>query len=416
MDDVLQFALKNGIIDLSYVQEQYDMSKKKELLNKHTWAISQGKDGYWRTYLPDKTCKNGRRMIKKRTKEDVEEVVIDYWKVELENPTIEEVFTEWNNRRLELKKISPATHWRNEKFYERHYSEFGKKRIKSIEPEMIADFLETQIAEHNLTSKAFAGLKAITKGYLKRAKRRKLIDFNVEELFQNIDVSDTDFKKTIKEDCEEVFSEEETDILIPYLLNHLDKHNMGILLLFATGIRVGELVTLKNTDFSDNCLKIRRTETRYYQDGKYIYGIKEFPKTEAGVRTVVIPSDYIWLVEKIKQLNPSGEYIFLNRSGQRMTTNCIRRRIKRVCEKLHICPKSPHKVRKTYGSILLDNHIDKNLVVQQMGHTDILCTENYYHRNRRNIERKSNIISSIPEFKLKKQQILDMQKSNQRLV
>ena len=51
-----------------------------------------------------------------------------------------------------------------------------------------------------------------------------------------------------------------------------------------------------------------------------------------------------------------------------------------------------------------------------MGHTDILCTENYYHRNRRNIERKSNIISSIPEFKLKKQQILDMQKSNQRLV
>lgn len=70
MDDVLQFALKNGIIDLSYIQDKYNMSKKEELLKKHKWAITQGKDGYWRTYLPDE--KKGRRMIKKSSKEEVE--------------------------------------------------------------------------------------------------------------------------------------------------------------------------------------------------------------------------------------------------------------------------------------------------------------------------------------------------------
>ena len=41
------------------------------------------------------------------------------------------------------------------------------------------------------------------------------------------------------------------------------------------------------------------------------------------------------------------------------------------------------------------------LFMEQMGHTDIACTENHYHRNRRSIDAKSQIISSIPEFQAK---------------
>lgn len=43
--------------------------------------------------------------------------------------------------------------------------------------------------------------------------------------------------------------------------------------------------------------------------------------------------------------------------------------------------------------------IDNKLIMEQMGHTDILCTEEHYHRNRKNIDKKSTIISEIPEFK-----------------
>lgn len=52
--DLLNYALEHGMINLSYVQEQIDMNKRKELLEKHPYKISQGKDGKWRTYLPDK--------------------------------------------------------------------------------------------------------------------------------------------------------------------------------------------------------------------------------------------------------------------------------------------------------------------------------------------------------------------------
>ncbi len=76
-------------------------------------------------------------------------------------------------------------------------------------------------------------------------------------------------------------------------------------------------------------------------------------------------------------------------------------RLKRVCKKLNIYHKSPHKIRKTYGTILLDNHIDNKLIMGQMGHTDIVCTENHYHRNRKSIDQKSQIISSIPDFMAK---------------
>ena len=48
---------------------------------------------------------------------------------------------------------------------------------------------------------------------------------------------------------------------------------------------------------------------------------------------------------------------------------------------------------------MLDNHIDNRLIIQQMGHTGIDCTETYYHRNRRTIEKKKEILSNIPDFK-----------------
>ena len=385
--EILQFIIDNGMIDISDVQNSIETMKKEELLKKHPYKIWQGKDGKWYTYLPD--GEKGRTLKKRTTKKAIEDDVVGHWRTELENPIIREVFDEWNNRRLTLRKISNATHLRNKQTFERHYKEFGNKRIKNVSADDIGSFLEEQIPLHNLTSKAFSNLKTVTRGFLKRAKKRKLITFNVEEMLQDLDTSETDFKKRIKEDYEEVFNEKEMQTMVKYLKENLDTKNIGILLMFATGIRVGELVALKHNAFDGNTIKIRRTETRYLgEDGKYVYSVKEFPKSEAGVRTVVIPEDYMWLCSKIKILNPFGEYVFTDSNGKRMTTNCIRRRQERNCKKLGIYRKSPHKIRKTYGSILLDYNVDNRLIMEQMGHTDINCTETHYHRNRKK-DRKS---------------------------
>lgn len=350
--------------------------------------------------LEDLFQETARKLVKRSSRESLDDIIAEFYMAELENPTVKEVFEEWNDRRLELKKISDASHLRNRQIFNRHYKEFGKRKIKSLSVDELEDFLEEQIPEHNLTAKAFSNLKTVTRGFLKRAKKRKLINFSVEDVFVELDTSDADFNKVIKEDYEEVFDEEEMSTMVRYLESHLDTQNLGILFMFVTGIRVGELVALRHDVFDGNAFKIRRTETRYLgEDKKYVYEIKEYPKTEAGVRTVVVPDDYAWLCSKIRMLNPFGEYVFVDSTGKRMTTNCMRSRLRRICSKLGIYHKSPHKIRKTYGTILFDNNVDNRLILDQMGHADVIVGETHYHRNRKTIEKKSYILSSIPDFK-----------------
>ena len=398
-DELLQYAIEHDIINVSYVQEQIKMNKRKELLAKHPYKIWEGKDGKWRTYIP-----NGdeRRLVKRASKESIENEVIAYWKQELENPTIREVFEEWNDRRLSLKKIAPSTHQRNKQTFYRHYKEFGEERIKSVTLGEVEEFLEEQIPKYDLTSKAFSNLRTITKGFMMRAKKRNLVSYDVVEFFRELDISDANFKKKVVVNEKEVYDEDELPKVFDYLEGKLDDiRNLGILVMFLTGVRVGELVALKNSDFCGNTFRVCRTETRVPSPGGsgYEYRIKDFPKTEAGDRIAIIPSDYSWVAEKLKEINPSGEYVFFE-NGKRLTTNTIRRRMERMCKKLGIVPKSPHKARKTYGSILLDNKIDERLVTDVMGHTDIDMTEVHYHRSRKSIGRKEAILSAIPEFRM----------------
>ena len=393
----MQYAVDNGMLNLAYVQEQIEMSKRKELLNKHPYKIWEGTDGKWHTYLPER--KKGRIPRKRNTLEEIQQVVVDYWKQQEENPTIEEIFNEWNDRRLELEKISPSTHLRYKLDFKRYYEEMGKKRINSITEIEIEDFLEEQVSKFNLTAKAFSNLKGITKGFLKRAKKRNLISFNVTSMFDDMDVSNIKFRIQIKEDFQEVFGEEEMPVIMEYLTNNIDAHNLCLLLMFVSGIRIGEAVALKKEMVSQNTIKIRRTETKYKdKEGNTVCEVKEIPKTQAGIRTVVIPQNYEWIIREILKNNPFGEYLFM-RNGERLTAQAVRRRLERICKKLNIYHKSPNKIRKTYGSILLDNKVDERMVIQQMGHTNVRCTENHYHRNRRTIEKKTEILNEIPEFK-----------------
>lgn len=394
--ELLQFAIQNGMIDTALVQEKIEMQKREELLEKHPYAIWEGKDGKWHTYLPDK--EKGRIPRKRSNKTEIENVVIEYWKEQEENPTVEDIFNEWIESKLDNKEIGKATYDRYKVDFDRFFSKFGQRKIKNVTEVEIEDFLLKSISEFSLSAKAFSNLRTLVFGIFKRAKKKKCIHYSITEIVKDMEIPKNAFSKKIKEDYEEVFMDYETPNVIQYLEDNLDPLNLGILLIFKTGMRVGELVTIKFNDISENTIKIRRTETRYKgEDKKDIYGIKEFPKTDAGVRDVIIPNDYVWIVQKLREMNPRGEFVFM-KNGERIHTYAIRKRLYLVCKRANAYKKSPHKIRKTYGSILLDNNIDSTLIIQQMGHTDIQCTEKHYHRNRKSSDRKAMILSSIPEL------------------
>lgn len=393
----LNFLVTRGIIDLPDIQSIIEMEKKKELVEKHPYKAWQGKNGSWYVYLPDK--EKGRVLKRKSTKAGIENVIIAYQKEQMDNPTIEEVFNEWNDYRRDLKKIAKSSHTRMKQTFNQHFKEFGKKRIKTVTELEIIEFLERQIPEHNLSAKSFASLKTIMRGILKRAKRKGYISFSPELLFADLDVSDKEFHKTIKEDYEVVFDEHETALMLNYLKEHCDIKNAGILLMFVTGVRIGELAALKHEDLNPETgtVKIRRTETRYMENGSTVYGIKDYPKTQAGVREIVVPTSYQWLVRDLYASSSEGDYVF-KENDKRLTTYHLRKREYYVCNRTGVYKKSPHKIRATYDSILLDANVDRRMVKDQMGHSEIKVSENNYHRNRKSFDRKQQILDAIPEF------------------
>lgn len=398
MDIDLKYLIDSGIIDVPNIQSILEMKKRQELLNNHPYKIWMGSNGKWYTYLPDE--EKGRILKKKSTRKDIEDVVIQYQESVMSNPTIDDLFTEWNDHRRDIGRIAKSSHTRLRQVYDRHFKEFGKRRIASVKENEWIDFLEVQVFEHNLSSKAFASLKSVVRGMLKWAKRQGMITYSPDLMLSELDLSDTVFSKKIKEDYEEVFDEDETQKMLSYLIGNRDIRNDGVILLFVSGVRVGELVGIKpqDIDLNSNTVKIRRTETRFKEGNDTIFAIKEYPKTKAGIREIVIPTSYSWLLKELSNKSKGHEFVF-EEDGKRLTTLLIRKRIYSICKKVGVYKKSPHKIRATYDTILLDNGVDKRTVKDQMGHSDISVSEKSYHRNRKSIKNKAVIIDAIADFR-----------------
>ena len=393
MDEDLKYALEHGIIDLPHIRQVIEMEKRKETLRKHKYKIWQGKNGKWYTYLEERGVK---RLKKRGSRKALEDAIIDFY--DNFGETIEEVFDEWNDWKVECGKIERSTHLRNRQCFERHYKTFGKKKLKKVQPEEFADFLEKQLIEFQMTAKAFSTLKAVTKGFLKRARKRGLIAWSVETMLNDLDISDRDFKQVYKEPQKEVFDVDEMRIMVQYLVENQDPKNLAILLMFVSGMRIGEVVALKPEDIGDKTIYVHRTETCYKEDGKFKYAVRDRPKTQSGFRNVVVPESYEWVLRKIKLLNPFGEWAFITDKGERMKECQVERRLEVICDNLHIVRKSPHKIRKTYISILLDENVDARFVMDQVGHASISVSERNYHRNRKTTQKKQDMLSRIPEF------------------
>lgn len=398
--ELLRYALNNDMIDMQSIEKQIEMNERKKYLDMHNHKKWKTKDGKWCTYLPDTTKPNKRALFRRGSEEDIDNLIISYWKGTIDNPTIREVFQEWIDRKLKRGQIKPSTHLVSVQTFNRFYSNIEDRKISSMCENDWEDFLCECIYKYNLTAKAFSNLKGITKGFLKRAKKRGLIRMEVESFFLELDVSDNDFRKKVIDDKKEIFYDDEIELIMDYIKQNPDCRNLGIALMFVTGIRVGELVALKHEDFCGTTFQIKRTETRMRNDEskQYTYYVDDFPKTPAGYRTVIVPSNQSWIVDELVKMNPDSDYIFLDKKNNRMNTVKMRKRLYLICQKVGIPPRSPHKIRKTYGSILLDNGMDQKLIESQMGHTNIACTEEHYHRDRRKINEKQKVFDSIPEF------------------
>ena len=385
--ELLNFAFENGMIDFDTIQKQFEMNERKKYLEMHTHEIWQGKDNGYYTYLTDETQKKGRRLLRKSTKEKLEDAIIEFYKSEEDIPTINKVFKQWSKEKLEFGEICKGTYDRYENDFKKYFvgSILDQKSIRYITEDYLEMFVRKSIAEHNLTVKAYSNFRTLIIGIFKYAKRKKLTNLSISTFFKDLDLSRKAFKRNCKSKESQVFSEDEIPILLDWLRNNPSVENYGIVLCFQSGIRVGELAGLKFSDVTGKVLHVQRQEIKYKDEEtkKCTHKIVEYTKTDAGDRCIILTDNAIETIKAIRRLNPFGEYM-MQKGGRRFWTNTFNDRLYKACDKCGIQRRSMHKIRKTYGTTLIDANVDDSLIMSQMGHSDISTTRKYYYYSNKN--------------------------------
>lgn len=397
-DEVLQKAIDGGIIDVTTLKMQIEMSEKKKILSEHQSKIWQGKDGKWFTYVTANNEK-GRRLIHRKTREDLDDAIVQNVKSLENEPTVKDTFNRWLDNKMEYGEIQKQTYDRYVADYQRYFKgqPIENKKIKNISELDLEDFIRRTIHEKQLTSKSWSNLRLLINGIWKFAKKRKYIDMSITNFMGDLDLSDKIFRKKLKYDEEQVFTNDEVALIEDYI-THKETSiiNLGILLAFRTGLRVGELSSLKKTDIKGNQLYVRRTEINYIDGDERIYSVRESTKGRDGERVVILTDDALEILNLICKMS-NDEFLFVM-DGERIKGKAFSTKLRRICGYVGVTKRSMHKIRKTYATNLLNAGVDEKIIQKQMGHTDIATTKGYYYYNNRNVDETKRILAHATNF------------------
>lgn len=373
------------MIDINDVQDSIEAMKREELSKKHQYKIWQGKDGKWYTYLPDESKKDGRRLIKRVNREKLEDIIISYWKQVGEIHTLKSTFYEWAEEKLKYGEIEKNTYDRYETDFHRFFNNgFENTNIKNITEDNLEDIIKSTISKKKLNSKAYSGMRTLIIGIFKYAKKHKYSNTSIHTFFGDLNLSKKIFVKKVKCAEKEVFTEDEIKSIVKYINGkELKIRELGILLAIYTGMRPGELSALKPSDIrkNDRTIHMQRSEVKYKGgNGKTVIGVKDFPKSDAGDRYLLLNDKAYDTAKRILRLNPFGEYLFQDeKTRKRITENGFNHKLNRICTAVNIPVRTMHKLRKTYGTTLIDRGVDDSIITEQMGHADIKTTRQYYY-------------------------------------
>ena len=141
-------------------------------------------------------------------------------------------------------------------------------------------------------------------------------------------------------------------------------------MLYGSGLRVSELVNLKLSDMylDDGFMRVLGKGSKQRLVPISDESKKQFLLWMECRRASVIEQD------------GQGDYAFLNRRGHQLTRVMIFTIIKRLCATAGIQKNiSPHTLRHSFATHLLQNGADLRVIQQLLGHEDITTTEIYTH-------------------------------------
>ncbi len=435
----MQYALENNIIDMSYVQEKIEMVKKSTILKKYGSCIWYSeKEQTWYCHIPDGTKKSGRKKVKRKRKEDIEEVVYQYYKgqekqqkeeILKENMKFKDLFEEFI--KYKSKEVTACTIRRMMADWRRFYigTEFIEKSINQITKIDVDNFFNTALEEFELKPKAFYNMCGLLKQTMQYAIDAEYIEKNP----YRTKINKKKFAAHNKKPAEyEVYQSDEKDQIIQEMERRLKKNPentapLAVILDFELGTRKGEILAISESDIQNGWVHIHRQVVEKF-DISDINNIKSagfevvnYTKSSDGDRWLPLSPKASETIERIQNINRQykecfEDFLFV-RNGQIMSPDAVDAQLVRGCKHIGIKVKTMHKIRKTYASTLLHNGVNISAVKDMLGHADESTTmKHYIYNTMTDDETKEAVLNALSGTSYEKvtkrdQNIISFQKS-----
>lgn len=150
-----------------------------------------------------------------------------------------------------------------------------------------------------------------------------------------------------------------------------ERNSLIILMLYGCGLRLAELVGINRDDFSDNYTTLR---VRGKGDKERLVPILEF------LREKIL--HYLDVIERQNICKSSEKALFLTQKGKRISRITVYRIVKEELGRGGVQgKKSPHVLRHTFATHLLNGGADMREIQELLGHSSLQATQVYTHNS-----------------------------------
>ena len=203
-----------------------------------------------------------------------------------------------------------------------------------------------------------------------------------------------------------VLSKREQKVILKKLGNRSDSKSCLILVALYTGMRLGELCSLKweCLDMKNKVIVVRTSkrrlkngtasEAKRFSNNKArkTQEVITTPKTNGSEREIPITSALAQIFEKLSLSN--GEYVFPKRNGGHYDNRSIQRFFSEQAREFGIVGKSFHTIRHTFATMAIESNMDIKTLSIVLGHSNVNTTLNLYvHPNESHIRKSMEALT-----------------------